>query len=108
MPDKGQGGPVGHGGPLCGTSVRAGEPSDPFLIGFFDRRDMALSHTSSGNVVFTVEVDPTGDGQWFEYGKYEIAPGQTVEHRFLAAFQARWIRVTTDVDTKATALFEYR
>ena len=100
--------PVGHGGPLCGTFVRAGEPSDPFLIGFFDRRDMALSHTSSGNVVFTVEVDPTGDGQWFEYGKYEIAPGQTVEHRFPAAFQARWIRVTTDVDTKATALFEYR
>ena len=100
--------PVGHGGPLFETPVKAGEPSDPFLIGFYDRRDMALSHKSTGNVVFTVEVDPTGDGQWFEYGKYEIAAGQTFEHRFPAAFQARWIRVTTDVDTKATALFEYR
>jgi len=100
--------PVGHGGPLFDTPVKAGVPSDPFLIGFYDRRDMSLSHKSSGNVVFTVEVDPTGDGQWFEYARYEIAAGQTFEHRFPAAFQARWIRVTTDTDTKATALFEYR
>lgn len=100
--------PVGHGGPLCGTSVTAGVPSDPFLIGFYDRRDMTLSHESTGNVVFTVEVDPTGDGEWFEYARYEIAAGQSFRHSFPAAFQARWIRVTTDVDTRATALFEYR
>lgn len=100
--------PVGHGGPLCDTEVKAGVPSDPFLIGFYDRRDMSLSHKSSSSVNFTIEVDPTGDGQWFTYAKYEIAAGQTFEHRFPRAFQARWIRVTTDQDTKATALFEYR
>lgn len=100
--------PVGHGGPLVGTEVKAGVPSDPFLIGFYDRRDMTLSHSSTGNVNFTVEVDPTGDGQWFKYAEYEIAAGQSVEHRFPRAFQARWIRITTDQDTKATALFEYR
>lgn len=100
--------PVGHGGPLSATEVKAGEPSDPFLIGFYDRRDMTLSHSSTGTVNFTVEVDPTGDGQWFTYATYEIAGGQTVEHRFPRAFQARWIRITTDQDTKATAQFEYR
>ena len=100
--------PVGHGGPWVETKVRAGEPSDPFLIGFYDKREMALSHRSSGEVNFRVEVDPTGDGQWFHYGDFNVKPGDTVEHRFPKAFQARWIRVTTDQDTKATAWFEYR
>lgn len=100
--------PTGHGGPLVDTEVKAGVPSDPFLIGFYDRRDMYLSHSGSGSVTFKVEVDPSGDGQWFTYGEYEVAAGQTVEHRFPRAFQARWIRVTTSEDTKATALFEYR
>ena len=69
---------------------------------------MALSHRSSGEVNFRVEVDPTGDGQWFHYGDFNVKPGDTVEHRFPKAFQARWIRVTTDQDTKATAWSEYR
>ncbi len=100
--------PVGHGGPWVETAVKAGEVSDPFLIGFYDRRTMELSHSDSGNVTFTVEVDPTGDGQWFCYDKFQVAAGQTLEHRFPKAFQARWIRVTADRDTKATAWFEYK
>ncbi|MCQ2165731.1 MAG: hypothetical protein MJZ04_11260, partial [Bacteroidales bacterium] len=100
--------PVGHGGPLKETAVKAGEPSDPYLIGFYDRRDMTLSHTSTAPVKFTIEVGPTGDGQWFTYAEYEIAGGEKFEHRFPRAFQARWIRIVTDQDTKATAQFEYR
>ena len=100
--------PVGHGGPWVDEPVKAGVPSDPFLIGFYDKREMQLSHNDSGNVTFTVEVDPTGDGQWFTYGTFEAAAGQTIEHAFPKAFQARWIRVTADRDVKATAMFEYR
>ena len=100
--------PTGHGGPWVEAEVKAGEYSDPFLIGFYDKREMALSHRSSGEVTFTVEVDPTGDGQWFHYADYEVKPGDTVEHRFPAAFQARWIRLKVDHDTKATATFDYR
>jgi hypothetical protein len=100
--------PVGHGGPWVETDVKAGEYSDPFLIGFYDKREMAISHRSSGDVTFTVDVDPTGDGQWFHYADFEVKPGDTVEHRFPASFQARWIRLKADHDTKATALFEYR
>lgn len=99
--------PVGHGGPWCGTDVKAGEPSDPFLIGFYDRREMSLSHSSDADVTFTVEVDPTGDGRWFEYGKYTVGAGKTFKHVFPDAFQARWIRIIADKDTNATALFNY-
>lgn len=100
--------PVGHGGPWINSSVKAGTPSDPFLIGFYDERTMTLSHNSSSSVTFTVEVDPTGDGQWFRYSEYTVAPGETFKHRFPDAFQARWIRITSDRDTEATACFEYR
>ncbi len=100
--------PTGHGGPWVETQVKAGEASDPFLIGFYDKRTLALSHTDSGNVVFTVEVDPTGDGAWFCYDTFEVPAGQTFEHSFPQSFQARWIRITADRDTKATAWFEYK
>lgn len=100
--------PVGHGGPLVSTPVKAGEPSDPFLIGFYDTREMSLSHSGTGKVKFKVEVDPTGDGQWFTYAEYEIPADQVVKHRFPNAFQARWIRITTDRDTEATAFFEFK
>ena len=59
-------------------------------------------------MVFTVEVDPTGDGQWFKYADFEVKPGASFEHMFPKAFQARWIRVSTNADTKATVNFEYR
>ena len=100
--------PTGHGGPWVESQVKAGVASDPYLIGFYDKRTMSLSHTDSGNVVFTVEVDPTGDGEWFRYGSFEVPAGQTFEHAFPQSFQGRWIRVTADRDTKATAWFEYR
>ena len=100
--------PTGHGGPWVESQVKAGEASDPYLIGFYDKRTMSLSHTDAGNVVFTVEVDPTGDGEWFRYGSFEVSAGQTFEHAFPQSFQGRWIRVTADRDTKATAWFEYR
>ena len=100
--------PTGRGGPWVESPVKAGEASDPFLIGFYDKRTMALSHTDSGNVAFTVEVDPTGDGAWFRYGTFEVPAGQTFEHSFPQSFQGRWVRVTADRDTKATAWFEYK
>ena len=100
--------PTGHGGPWIGSPVKAGEASDPFLIGFYDKRTMYLSHTDQGDVAFTVEVDPTGDGAWFRYGTFEVPAGQTFEHSFPQSFQGRWVRVTADRDTKATAWFEYK
>jgi len=100
--------PVGHGGPWMATAVKAGERSDPFLIGFYDQRTMKLSHDDTNEVIFTVEVDPTGDGQWFKYGDFSVPKGKTIEHQFPQAFQARWIRLSTNRDTKATAAFLYK
>ena len=44
----------------------------------------------------------------FRYGTFEVPAGQTFEHSFPQSFQGRWVRVTADRDTKATAWFEYK
>lgn len=99
--------PTGHGGPWKDTEVQAGEYSDPYLIGFYDRREMTLSHDAPGTVVFTVEVDPTGDGQWFRYAEMPVKAGEKFRHVFPESFQARWIRLKTDTGASVTALFDY-
>ncbi|XAE54690.1 hypothetical protein OH491_17275 [Termitidicoccus mucosus] len=100
--------PAGRGGPWVNASVRAGQPSDPYLIGFYDQRTLQLSHRSASAVTFTVEVDPTGDGDWLAYTRLTVRPGERLDHVFPAAFQARWVRFVTDADTTATAWLEYR
>lgn len=100
--------PVGQGGPWKESKVKAGQPSDPYLIAFYDKKGMQLSHTSPKTVTFTVEIDPTGNGDWMKYATYKVEPGKTVRYDFPKSFQARWIRFTTDCDTEATTWLEYR
>lgn len=100
--------PTGKGGPWKNTSVKAGEVSDPYLIGFYDKKTMILSHTSQKDVTFTVEVDPTGNGKWVKYTTLTVRPGEKSVHELKAPFQARWIRFSTDSDTEATAWLEYK
>lgn len=100
--------PVGKGGPWKNSAVKRGQPSDPYLIAFYDEKNMQLSHKSAKTVTFTVEVDPTGNGDWVQYATYKVDPGQTVRYNFPKSFQARWIRFITDCDTEATAWLEYK
>lgn len=100
--------PVGKGGPWKDTQTNAGVPSDPYLIAFYDRKELTLSHQSDKDISFRIEADPTGNGDWMEYASYTVKPGETFTHRFPAGFQARWIRFVTDADTKVTAWLEYK
>lgn len=100
--------PVGHGGPWKNTDVKRGVASDPYLIGFYDDRSLKLSHTAKQAVVFKIEADPVGTGQWMKYKEVTVAPGETYIHHFPAGVQARWIRFSSNSDCKATALLEYK
>ena len=100
--------PTGSGGPWVDTTVGKGEYSDPYLIGFYDDRVLNLSHKSPTKVVFTVEADPTGEGNWMHYADFEVNPGDSFIHEFPDAFQARWIRFRTDIPCVATTWLEYR
>lgn len=100
--------PVGEGGPWKNNSVKAGVCSDPYLIAFYDKKQIQLSHTSDKDITFTLEVDPTGNGDWMKYTTYNVKPGEVLRKTLPDDFQARWIRFYTDSDTNATTWLTYK
>lgn len=100
--------PTGRGGPWKASRVRAQEPSDPYLIAFYDRRALTLSHDAKEPVVFTLQVDPSGHGPWMDYRRFTVAAKEKIEFSFPENVQARWIRFITNRDCRATAWLEYR
>ena len=100
--------PVGSGGPWVDAAVKAGVPSDAYLIGHYDKKTLTMSHTSQTDVVFTVEMDPTGDGNWMKYADYVVHPGKKVVKTLPDGHLARWIRFKTDKNTVATTWLDYK
>ena len=99
--------PAGEGGPWKNSHVSAGIPSDPYLIGFYDKKSLELSHNSPHRITFTVEAEPLGHGPWMTYKKIEVGPGETAGFNFPDNFQSRWIRFTSDRDCIATVWLKY-
>ena len=100
--------PVGLGGPWQKTAVKADIPSDPFLFGGYDDRELIMSHEADRPVKINVEIDPTGDGIWFEYRRFVIPAGEVIRHRFPRNVQGRWIRFRTDQSCSVTTQLQYR
>lgn len=100
--------PTGIGGPWKGSQVIADQPSDPYLIGFYDQRSVELSHDSDHEVTFTLEVEPIGHGPWMKYQQLTVGPGEKLKFEFPDSFQSRWIRVVSSKSCKATAWFTYK
>ena len=98
----------GEGGPWKNSSVKPNEPSDPYLIGFYDNRSLSLSHDSKQAVTFQIQVEPIGHGPWMGYKTVTVKPEETINFIFPEGFQSRWIRFVVDKDCKATAWLIYR
>jgi len=100
--------PTGRGGPWLATPVEAGVASDPYLMGGYDEKTLDLSHDHQAAVRCDVEIDPTGDGEWFRYASLDVPPGRPLAHAFPRGFLAQWMRVTADTQCRATATLTYR
>ncbi|MBT8037181.1 MAG: hypothetical protein KJO21_06515 [Verrucomicrobiae bacterium] len=98
--------PRGKGGPWLDTPVKAGEPSDPYLMTGYDQKVIQLR--SSENSKITAQVDLTGSGNWVDYPSFELEKNQTIVHEFPAAFQAYWIRFVSDTDARVSTQLLYR
>jgi hypothetical protein len=99
--------PVGQGGPWKSSAVKSGSPSDPYLIGFYDKKSLKLSHKAPQPVTFRIEVNPIGHGPWMSYREVTVKPGETFAYTFPKEFQARWIRFAADKECEATAWLTY-
>ncbi|MFW6163830.1 MAG: sulfatase, partial [Planctomycetota bacterium] len=99
--------PVGRGGPWKDTPVRAGQPSDPYLMTNYDHKTLEISHDADTPVAFTAEVDFDHTGTWRVYDTLTVEPGETLRHTFPAAYAAHWLRLTADKACTATAWLTY-
>lgn len=99
--------PIGQGGPWKDFKVTKGIPSDPYLIGFYDKKALEISHSNPTPVKFTIQVDPIGHGPWMDYMEVEVQPGQTFTYAFPPSFQSRWIRFKASDNCKATTWLTY-
>lgn len=97
--------PRGQGGPWKGSAVKAGVPSDPYLMTAYDQKSVELSAADATRI--TLEVDLDGTRLWVPYKSFDLTSGETVTHEFPEAFSAYWVRATSDHDTTATAWFKY-
>ena len=95
----------GFGGPWKDTAVRAGEPSDAYLMNGFDRKSLTLA--SSVDAVVTMEVDVTGWGVWVKAGSYALKAGVATTEVLPRAFGGYWVRFVSDRDAVLTAEFAY-
>lgn len=97
----------GVGGPWHESQVKAGVPSDPYLMTGYDKKSLAITNAGNVDAAITVEVDITGTGKWIRYQEFEIAAGAKANHEFPPAFNAYWIRFVSSVDTQSTAVLTY-
>jgi hypothetical protein len=88
--------------------VSAGAVSDPYLMGGYGEKCLDIVHDAATAVPVTIQVDPTGDGAWFEYATLDVAPGAPAMHAFPDGFAAQWVRLRAAAPCRITATFTYR
>jgi len=99
--------PRGQGGPWKDTAVKAGVPSDPYLMTGYDHKILRLGNRQPSAVKVRVEVDITGTGLWKPYATFELPAGKVLAHRFPQGFHAYWLRAVSLTDATLTAQLTY-
>ena len=97
--------PVGRGGPWKDSAVKAGEPSDPYLMTGYDRKTLALR--ADRDVRITMELDIDHQTGWRRYRTVPLKAGVEWTSEFPVGFSAHWVRFTADADCEATAWLVY-
>ena len=98
--------PRGEGGPWKDSEVKAGIPSDAYLMTAYDKKSVVISTSSTAAV--TLEVDIDGTGLWVPYHTFNVTAGESVTHEFPEGFSAYWVRAKSDKDTSANVWFSYK
>lgn len=94
--------PQGQGGPWLDSQVSASKPSDPFLMWGIPWKAISLSHKSKDDVVFHVEFDVTGEGDWTLFERVLVRPSTIVHLPLFNQPVCRWMRVTSSADCIAS------
>jgi hypothetical protein len=106
-PDK-LGPAIGRGSVWVDEPVKAGVPSDPFLLAGFAKRAVFLSHDGVSPTTFSLEIDERGSGEWKTWRDVTPKSGESSAWLELPAEQpGSWVRIKASRDiAKATATFQ--
>jgi len=85
--------------------VKAGVPSDPYLMTGYDQKSVRLLSTADARI--TLEIDIDGTALWVPYQTFTLKADEAQTHRFPEGFSAYWVRAVSSSDTTATVLFSY-
>ena len=100
---------IGRGSVWLRDDVTAGQASDPYLFSGYDHRQIHLSHQSDRAVVFALEVDRKGTGEWKQFRIIKVPAQGAVSHVFSESETGAWIRLVAGNDAKSvTVNFQYR
>ncbi|MBI1335595.1 MAG: hypothetical protein GC164_01380 [Phycisphaera sp.] len=102
-----RGKPAGWGGPWWDSPIKAGEPSDPYLMTGFEHKGLHLTHNGDAAATYTLELDFKGCGEFHPYHTVTLAPGAYHTHVFPTGLSAHWLRLVCDHDATATAQLHY-
>jgi hypothetical protein len=96
--------PVGEGGVWKNTSVKANEPSLPYLMTGYDKKSVSLTSDKNVDISLEVNFDLTG---FHHYKTFHVPAGKTIHYTFPDGFNAHWVRAVANKDCKATVRFVY-
>ncbi len=96
--------PVGVGGPWKEAKVKAGEPSDPYLMTGYDKKHLELTTDKAVEITLEVDFDHFG---YYPYKTFRLSAGETVKFDFRKGFSAHWVRLVANSDCVVTATFIY-
>ena len=100
--------PVGKGTPWLSAKVSSGDASDPYLLGGYDQRKLTIINQGNQKMVINMEIDPTGNGEWFHAKKFDIAPVATLQYLFPVSLQGKWVRFKSLTNGTITTQLEYK
>src|SRR5699024_6393155 len=105
---KSNGSPYGFGGPWLQDDVTGKTPSDPYAFQGFTNRQLHISHENNFSIIFTIEIDKNGTGNWRKLTTLKVSPFGYKHHQFNDKLSAEWIRLTANRSGKyVTAYFHY-
>lgn len=97
---------IGRGAVWMNETVKAGVPSDAYLLSGYERKGLHLARKGGGKAIVSLEVDEKGDGIWKKVREVPLAEAyQWVD---LSGLSGAWIRLVSDTGLSgATAIFQY-
>jgi hypothetical protein len=87
------GAPAGWGGPWLSDEVKAGQPSDPFLVSDFTNGVLHLVQGNPEAVSFRIQADAEGNGAWTNLATVSVPAKGYAWWLFPSPLKASWLRL---------------